>query len=279
MKLKLLIFSLLIFNSLIGASIIYKRHNDQSALYFMYVGQGDSELINLGKAKIMIDGGPDYKTEGELSKIIGNDPIDISIITHPHNDHFLGLREVINKRKIRMILWSGISGGNKDFKELMELADKNKIKVMTVRRGSEIKYLNNRLSILSPGEKELADKKLSTNSKSIAMLLYFSRKQAFYGGDLDSIEEENLERKYGFTADILKVSHHGSSKSTSQRFLSLLKPKMAVISDGRRNVYRFPTKEVLKRLSGSGAIIYRLDELGSIKITEEKGSLKTIKLN
>ena len=42
-----------------------------------------------------------------------------------------------------------------------------------------------------------------------------------------------LAKDYDLKADILKVGHHGSNSSTTESFLTAVKPSHAVISVGR----------------------------------------------
>lgn len=64
-------------------------------------------------------------------------------------------------------------------------------------------------------------------------------------------------------ADWLKVGHHGSSTSSSLRFLWEVSPQYAAISVGPdRN--DLPREDVLSRLEEAGAKIYRTDVDGDI---------------
>jgi competence protein ComEC len=65
---------------------------------------------------------------------------------------------------------------------------------------------------------------------------------------------------------VLKVAHHGSDTSTTDEFLNVLMPQIAVISVGE-NDFGHPTQEVLDRLAGrlGAANIYRTDEDGTIE--------------
>ncbi|MCL4404278.1 MBL fold metallo-hydrolase, partial [Patescibacteria group bacterium] len=67
-------------------------------LYFLPVGQGDSELIVLRTgAKILIDGGPPGGAVlKSLDAILGPHDryIDVVILTHPQTDHYGGLIDV-----------------------------------------------------------------------------------------------------------------------------------------------------------------------------------------
>ena len=70
--------------------------------------------------------------------------------------------------------------------------------------------------------------------------------------------------------DILKVAHHGSKNSTSEDFLRITKPKIAIISCGKANRYGHPHKEVLERLKAGGSQIRRTDEEGALIFSEEQ---------
>ena len=47
---------------------------------------------------------------------------------------------------------------------------------------------------------------------------------------------------------ILKIAHHGSKSSSTLKFLELVKPKIALISVGKNNLYGHPNSEVMERL-------------------------------
>ncbi|MEX2325841.1 MAG: hypothetical protein WD553_03520, partial [Gemmatimonadaceae bacterium] len=70
-------------------------------------------------------------------------------------------------------------------------------------------------------------------------------------------------------ADVLKVAHHGSSTSTTERFLSATKPRVALISVGKDNSYRHPSPAVVERLERSGAAVYRTDQLGTVVVSTD----------
>ena len=68
-------------------------------------------------------------------------------------------------------------------------------------------------------------------------------------------------------ADVLKVGHHGSSGSSSLRFLKAVSPALSVISVGRNNEYGHPTLEALARLALTGTRLLRTDEAPAVQIT------------
>ena len=78
-------------------------------------------------------------------------------------------------------------------------------------------------------------------------------------------EEEEREGEKGEGADLpaagrgrltlLKVAHHGSAYSTKEEMLSVLRPRLALISCGKSNGYGHPHEELLERLENAGCRI------------------------
>jgi competence protein ComEC len=66
------------------------------------------------------------------------------------------------------------------------------------------------------------------------------------------------------SADVLKVSHHGSATSSTPELLAAVHPRFAVISAGYRNSFGHPRREVLERLQARGIKTYRTDLLGAV---------------
>jgi competence protein ComEC len=73
---------------------------------------------------------------------------------------------------------------------------------------------------------------------------------------------------------VLKVTHHGSSTSSTPLFLSRFPPKIAVIQCGADNPYGHPTPEVLDRLHRTGARVFRNDEHGDVIVTIKEGRVE-----
>ncbi len=111
----------------------------------------------------------------------------------------------------------------------------------------------------------------STNEYSpIMMLTYLDTKVMLTGDVTSEIENEfiakiengdyeifssnlntfvNATKEY-FDVDILKVAHHGSKYSTTEKFLKVVKPEISIISCG--NTHGHPAPETIQRLEESG---------------------------
>jgi competence protein ComEC len=63
---------------------------------------------------------------------------------------------------------------------------------------------------------------------------------------------------------VLKVGHHGSITSSTQLFLDVVDPDIAIVSVGERNKFRHPSAVVMERLERSGSEVLRTDFEGAI---------------
>ena len=77
-----------------------------------------------------------------------------------------------------------------------------------------------------------------------------------------------------YESTLLKVPHHGSCSSTTQRFLEAVDPEVVVISVGADNRFGHPCDEVLEQLEtraeqGRSVPTYRTDEHGAVEVISD----------
>jgi competence protein ComEC len=103
------------------------------------------------------------------------------------------------------------------------------------------------------------------NNFSVVIRVTFGNNNFMFTGDAEDVSEnEILTGGYNISSDLLKVGHHGSDSSTTQKFLDQVNPKYAIISAGKSNIYGHPTKSTMEKLRIKGAEVYRTDENGTI---------------
>lgn len=274
----------IVLDLVVWQSIIFSSFKNP-ALYFLDVGQGDSELIVLpspsgkGSAKILIDGGRDYKVIDALEKVlpIGDRRIDLLVVTHPQLDHFGGFIDVVKRYKVGAIIWSGREGEISAWRIFKNLIYANKIPMITLAAEDIIHYDKSELLVLSPAPEFLKSKDL--NSTSLVIKLINPKLTSLFTADSGfDIEEYLLVHKKQFlTSDILKVGHHGSRFSSGLNFLKAVSPALAVIEVGK-NSYGHPTRDALNRIAAVHAQIFRTDKNGTIKV-EAGDASPTLKIS
>ncbi len=104
------------------------------------------------------------------------------------------------------------------------------------------------------------------NDNSLISYISIGRCGFLFLGDVSGEVEEILAQRYPLMdADIIKLAHHGSSGSTSDRLLSTYLPECGIISAGVNNSYGHPAKEVLERLSAYKVSVLNTQDEGAIR--------------
>lgn len=266
-----LLFILLIFDLVVWYWILLPSAVAAPEFYFLDVGQGDSQLIRLPASppggppvEILIDGGPDSSLLANLGKILSTPDhyLDLVLETHPQQDHFGGFIELLRDYQIGAYLHNGRTNTTKSYTELQKALAQNGAPKIVLAAGDKIKYQDIVLEILSPAAD---DPSRDFNETCLVSVFKFKNLKILYTCDISTSTEKSLINRYDLGAQVFKVPHHGSKKSSGREFLKAIKPQIAIIEVGR-NSYGHPTKETLDRLQAVGAKIYRTDQSGLIKL-------------
>jgi competence protein ComEC len=92
------------------------------------------------------------------------------------------------------------------------------------------------------------------NDRSCVLLVRGAGRSLLLTGDISAAAEAQMLTHYGdwLRAEVLLVPHHGSAGSSSQAFITAVKPRIALISSGFQNRFRHPRPEVLERYRNAG---------------------------
>ncbi len=266
----LLFIFLVVFEIVVWKTVLFEKPNSDTEIYFLDVGQGDSQLIILaGGVKVLIDGGPNNKVVGELGLILKPTDryIDLVVLSHPETDHFNGLIDVLKRYQIGAFIYNGRIGSAQSWLELAKIIEENKTPAIVLGQGDKIKYQDDYFKILSPNIDFLRSKK-SNDTSLVAELINTDKNvitKILFTGDIGTKVEKYLVENFDIDIDVLKVAHHGSKFSSSEEFLNEARPKIAAIGVGK-NSYGHPTKETLNNLASVGAQVFRTDYDGTVKL-------------
>ncbi len=265
----IVISALLILDVLIYVHIFTTIQTNNLAVYFLDVGQGDSELVRLpAGVEILIDGGPpNNRAIRALADVMPftDRYIDLVLLTHAQTDHFGGLMEVLRRYKVGAFLWNGRSGDASLFAEFKRTLQEHGVDSVVVSAGDSICHQNNCLYVLAPNSELLLQKDI--NNTSVVTFLAAEGVTMLFTGDIGNAVEKRLLDAYALpNIDVLKVSHNGSRYASSRAFLAAIQPLISVIEVGK-NSYGHPSPDALERLTHIGAKIFRTDIHGTIKIS------------
>ena len=250
-------------------------HNDsQMEVIFFDVGQGDCALVISNGETLLIDTGNNDKEKivREYLENAGVERIDYLIATHPDSDHIGGMDIVLEHFECKTVIMPDVYTDTKTYEELMNLIDEKGISITFPRVGDTYELGDAIFTIIAPGENDYGN---NTNNYSVGIILEFGSTRFLFAGDAEgAAERDMLSTGIDLTADVYKVSHHGSSSSSSQAFLNAVDPVYAVISCGKNNTYGHPHAETLANLADMDTMVYRTDELGSIRVKSDGKNLK-----
>ncbi len=231
---------------------------------FIDVGQGDSILIRQGDHAMLIDGGTS-ECKDDLLNFLKSENIqkfDYIVGTHPHEDHIGSLDDVVNAYDFDTILFPKVTTTTKTFENLVNAVKNKNKKFTTPVSGNEYTLGDAKFKILAPS----SDSYQSLNNYSIVIKLTYGENTFMFTGDAETLSETEMLNSFDdLTADVLKIGHHGSTTSTSKKFLNAVNPKYAVISVGKDNTYNHPTKTTMNKLEELKIPVYRTDEEGTIE--------------
>ena len=232
--------------------------------HFIDVGQGDSILIKTTNKNILIDGGDRGNIVVNYLRNQGVSSLDLVIGTHPHADHIGGLINVMDAIPVKEIIDPGVAHTTITFEDYLDIIDEKDI-IFTEGRAGMTRDLGGgaEMKIIHPSSPYSSH----LNNASIVCRITFGEVSFMFTGDAErEAESQILNRGYELDSDILKVGHHGSSTSTTQAFLNVVDPDVAVIMCGMNNQYGHPHHETLENLSAANIDIFRTDKHGTIVI-------------
>lgn len=254
---------------------------------FLDVGQGDSAIVDFPDGSAMvIDGGgfvgsPVDTGERVLAPVLRarrRRAVAAAVLSHPHPDHFGGLRAGLASVKLGAF-WDTGQGENEGARgEYAALLDNVHSRGARVLRPSFLcgshEFGGAHVDVLAPCPDIAADR--GANDNSFVIRIAYGERAFLFVGDAEHEEEAELlaTSHSRLHADVLKVGHHGSRTSTGDAFLAAVDPSVAVISCGVRNRFGHPTSRTLTTLAASRAKVYRTDLLGSVTVTTNGQSLE-----
>jgi competence protein ComEC len=105
------------------------------------------------------------------------------------------------------------------------------------------------------------------NNDSLVLKIQYNDISVLFTGDIETEAEENLiHLGKWLRSDIIKVPHHGGRTSSTEEFLQMVRPKVAVISVGRNNPFNHPHIETIRRYKDVGAQVFRTERDGAITL-------------
>ncbi|KTD74712.1 DNA internalization-related competence protein ComEC/Rec2 [Legionella waltersii] len=220
------------------------------------VGQGLSVVIRTQNHVLVYDTGDQFFQGSDLGKMVvlpflnskGIKSIDAVVISHPDKDHMGGLGSIEQSLPVDRLIVDDPDYYNRGlnchtFHEWRW--DKVTFKFFPIH--------------------EVLGKK---NNHSCVLRVSNSVSSILLTGDIEAVAEDYLVRTYSnqLNSEVFIVPHHGSSTSSSYRFLLDVNPRYAIASLGFDNRFHFPHDKTTLKLKSLNIPFIRTDESGMVQI-------------
>jgi len=246
--------------------------DDELHVSFLDVGQGDAILIQKGNQQVLVDGGPSPQA---ISLEMGDKmpfwdrTIELVVSTHPHSDHITGLLEVLQRYKVKQVLYPDLDFESDIYQEWLRLLEEKDIECTLAQAGQQIELGDGVIiKVLNPQTPRLTGTESDIDNNGVVLRLSLGKTSFLLTADImGEAEFELIEQRANLASTVLKVGHHGSDTSTTPEFLAVANPCVAVISVGKDNPFGHPSDEVMERLNEKlgSENIFRTDEQGTIE--------------
>ncbi len=262
---------------------------DDSALRItvLDVGQADAIVIQTPRGRtLLVDAGGRLERGGRGEDSVaervgertvvpfllrhGIHAVDALILSHPHGDHAGGVAPVLRHLRVAQFDDGGQRYSGHAYQDALATARTDGVPIVYPRAGTRWQTDDGVvLTFIGPSLPFIGGRN-AINSNSVAFILQYGVFRMLFTGDAGSESEARfLDEGIDLHADVLKVGHHGSAYGSSGAFIAAVRPRYAIVSVGRHNLFGHPAPSTLATLRHIGATIYRTDENGAVTVESD----------
>jgi competence protein ComEC len=238
---------------------------------FLDVGQGDATLVqHPDGAAVLFDGGP---PEGRVTRLLrraGVKRLTAVVATHASRDHHGGLRDVLARHRVHLLVDGGDGTRDPAFAALAREAARRGVRrvaavaPMTLRLGGLV------IRVLSPPPRPPGPAPEDPNPRAVVAVVSSGAFDLLLSADAESEALLPLDLP---DIEAMKVPHHGSADPGLASVLERLRPQLAAIEVGP-NTYGHPSPSTLSTLRHAGVTTYRTDRDGTVTLTVRQGRME-----
>ncbi|NLU43531.1 MAG: MBL fold metallo-hydrolase [Acholeplasmataceae bacterium] len=246
----------------------------------MNVGKADSILIQIGGKNYLIDTGLKENSNNlvEHLRALGVDKFDIIFMTHPHKDHIGGMPALLNSFKIKQVYDTElIKPDSKLYPKILKLIAEKHITKTKIQAPMKIPIADGAyFEVLWPVKQKITvpgDTNLNPNS--LVMRLVYKDFSMMFAADSYKESEEHIIGLYPqdeLKSNVLKVGHHGSNASTSDAWLNVVNPQVAIASYGVKKgaaADKYPSKKTVERIKAHNIKFYGTFVEGDVRVVTD----------
>lgn len=255
--------------SLLGLFFLF--HTEKPLAYgvarftLLDVGQGLSAVIQTKSHTLVYDTGPIYGGSFNAGSAVllpflldtNIRSVDMTMISHGDSDHRGGVRSLLAGIKVQEIKTS-----IPRFHASMPVSH--------CYTGQHWRWDGVIFRVMYPPR----GLHYTDNNSSCVLQVITNKHRYLLVGDIEEASESYLVKQAtDLKSDVLVVPHHGSHTSSTNAFLSAVKPRIALYSTGLNNHYHFPHPSVVARYKKLGIKTFNTATYGAITFDDMQDDL------
>ena len=230
--------------------------NGEALIDVLDVGQGLAVVVRTREHVLLYDTGPAFRSgrsAGEMAVLPflreqRVERIDLLVLSHGDIDHVGGARSILRGLDVASIRHGGVDPALG-------------VPAAPCVAGEAWRWDGVEFEFLHPRPHE----SWRDNDGSCVLRIMASGRVLLLTGDIEQAAERTLaERGLPGRADVIVVPHHGSRSSSTVPLVGSVDAKLAIVSAGHGNRWRFPHLPVVRRWCESGAEVIETAQWGAI---------------
>ena len=222
------------------------------------VGHGLAVVVETARHVLVYDTGPWVGTRLDAAALAvlpylasrGRDSVDRVVLSHGDADHVGGYRRLVEAVPVGVTIANGAVGPHEP-----DLA---------CEAGTEWDWDGVSFEVLHPFRERTG----FDNAHSCVIRIAGSGGSVLLTGDIESAGERALVARSGtrLAADVLVAPHHGSSTSSTRRFLESVSPSIGIFSASEHGRFRLPHPDVVSRYVRAGVATFSTSRCGAVTV-------------
>jgi competence protein ComEC len=219
---------------------------------------------------VLFDAGPPEAHVATQLRRLGVRRLALVVATHPSRDHHGGIREVLQRFPVGLLLDGGDGTRDRGFRSAIAEARRRGVRRVTATAPLSLGLGGLDIRVLSPPPRPAGPPPADPNPRGVVAIVSSGGFDLLLSADAES---EALLPLALPDVDAMKVPHHGSADPGLPEVLRRLRPELAGIEVGEGNTYGHPASATLAALRAAHVTTYRTDRDGTVTVSVAGGRM------
>ncbi len=240
------------------------------------VGQGLAAVVQTNRHALLFDAGPKFGETSDAGvriivpnlRAMGVGALDKLVVSHSDTDHSGGAMSVVDAIPTASLL----SSLEADNPIVGRFATGLSVRCVA---GQAWTWDGVSFEVLWPDPTIYDDPNAKPNDHSCVLRVASPKLSLLLTGDIEARDEARLLiDAAALRSDVVVAPHHGSRTSSTTAFLLAVSPSVVAFTQGYRNRFGHPRKDVVQRYRDVGARILRSDADGAMVVEDTPDGLR-----